>query len=68
MSNRFLRFPQLKTEKGIPWTRIHIDRLEKTGSFPQRVKLGPATVAWSEDEIDAWSNGRCAARVLPTSA
>jgi len=50
---RFLRFPELKTEKGIPWSRVHVDRLEKAGKFPKRVRLGVNTVAWREDEIDA---------------
>jgi prophage regulatory protein len=50
---RFLRFPELKSEKGIPYSRMHIDRLEKADNFPKRVRLGPMTVAWVEAEIDA---------------
>lgn len=49
---RFLRFPQLKAEKGIPWSRMHVDRLEKDGKFPQRIQLGANTVGWLEREID----------------
>jgi prophage regulatory protein len=59
---RFLRFPQLKTEKGIPWSRMHIDRLEKAGKFPARVRLGPNTVAWPETEIDAYGEAKLAER------
>jgi prophage regulatory protein len=51
---RYLRFPDLKEVKGIPWSRVHVDRLEKAGKFPKRVKLGENTVAWGEASIDAW--------------
>jgi prophage regulatory protein len=56
-----LRFPQLKS-KGIPWTRMHLDRLERAGSFPKRVHLGSNTVGWVEDEIDAHVAAKVAAR------
>jgi prophage regulatory protein len=59
---RFIRYEQLKSDKGIPFSRVHVDRLEKAGSFPQRVRLGKNTVAWREDEIDAWSVARSAER------
>ena len=51
---RFLRFPQLKPEKGIPYTREHLLRLEKVGKFPRRVQISDRAVGWVEDEIDAW--------------
>lgn len=53
MAVRFLRYPDLRTEKGIPYCRMHIDRLEKAGKFPRRVHLSERTVAWVEAEIDA---------------
>jgi prophage regulatory protein len=59
---RFLRFPQLKSEKGIPWSRMHVDRLEKAAKFPKRVRLGENTVAWREDEIDAMLAAKSDAR------
>ena len=62
MSRRFLRFPELKSEKGIPFTRPHVDRLEKAGDFPQRVQLGVHTVAWVESEIDAYVDAKLADR------
>jgi prophage regulatory protein len=57
---RFLTFPALK-EKGIPWSRMHVDREEKAGRFPRRRQLGPNTVAWVEKEIDEWMASRPAA-------
>ena len=52
MSRRLLRYRELKPEKGIPYSRMHIDRLEKAGKFPQRVRLGPNTVGWFDDELN----------------
>lgn len=40
----------------------HIDRLEKAGLFPQRIRLGQNRVAWDEREIDAWIEKRIAER------
>ena len=59
---RLLRFPDLKTEKGVPYTRAHLDRLEKDGKFPQRVRLSSRTVAWVEEEIDAHLAAKLAER------
>ena len=59
---RLLRFPQLEVDKGIPYSRMHVDRLEKAGQFPKRVRLGPMTVAWVEEEIDAYLATKMAER------
>ena len=59
---RFIRYGQLKSDKGIPFSRVHVDRLEKAGRFPQRVRLCKNTVVWREDEIDAWALARYAER------
>jgi prophage regulatory protein len=62
MAVRFLGFADLKEMKGIRWSRMHIDRLEKAGLFPKRVRLGPKTIAWSEDEIDVFSREKLSHR------
>ncbi len=36
----------------------HIARLEKAGSFPKRVQLGPNRVGWVEDEVLDWLQKR----------
>jgi prophage regulatory protein len=41
-------------DKGIPFTRQHIHKLIKQRKFPPPVKLGAATNAWPEDEIDEY--------------
>lgn len=38
----------------------HIDRLEKAGDFPERVRLGPGRVAWVLSEVTAWMNDKIA--------
>ena len=38
----------------MPYSDVHIWRLERAGQFPHRVQLGPRSVAWYEDEIEAW--------------
>jgi prophage regulatory protein len=49
---RVLRFPDLKERKGINFSRMHIDRLEKDGKFPKRVRLGKKSVGWVDQEVD----------------
>lgn len=61
MSHRFLRYRDLRA-RGIPWSRMHVDRLEKAGRFPRRVQLGESTVVWVEAEIDAFVEGKVAER------
>jgi prophage regulatory protein len=55
---RMLSFPDLKSEKGIRFSRQHIDRLVKAKRFPRPVKLGEQTNGWPEDEIDRWLRDR----------
>jgi predicted DNA-binding transcriptional regulator AlpA len=43
---RFVRFPDLKPEFGIDYSRMHLGRLEKVDRFPKRVRLGPNSFAW----------------------
>jgi prophage regulatory protein len=59
---KFPRFPELKSVKGISFTRRHIDRLEANHKFPKRVRLGEHSVAWVESEIDAFIEAAMAAR------
>lgn len=38
----------------IPYSRMHIYRLEKAGSFPKRVQIGRNRIGWVYDEIQDW--------------
>jgi prophage regulatory protein len=58
---KFLGFSDLKS-RGIPYTRMHLRRLEAAGSFPHHVDIGDNSIAWVEEEIDAWCAERIAKR------
>ena len=36
----------------------HVARLEKAGTFPMRIQLGPNRVGWIEDEVLNWLQER----------
>lgn len=62
---RLLSFPELKSEKGIKYSRSHIFRLVKAKKFPAPVKPSgtPYGVnAWVDNEIDAHLEARAAER------
>lgn len=46
----------------VPYTGQHILRMEKTGKFPRRIKVGPNRVAWLLSEIEAWVAARVSER------
>jgi predicted DNA-binding transcriptional regulator AlpA len=47
---------------GIRFSRQYLLVLEKRCEFPQRVRLGPNSVAWRLDEVQAWIDERSGAR------
>ena len=59
---KFLTFAQLKTQKGVPYTRRHLRDLCKEGKFPKPVELCEARIAWVEGEVDAWLSAKVALR------
>lgn len=40
------------------FSKTTIDRLEKSGKFPKRRKIGIRAVAWDEQEIQNWINAK----------
>jgi len=56
MSDLILRFIQLKNI--VPLSRATIWRMEKAGTFPQRVHLSRGTVGWRMSEVQAWLDSR----------
>jgi predicted DNA-binding transcriptional regulator AlpA len=54
--HRLLTFPQLKSEKGIGFSRQYIHELGRRGVFPGAVKTpgGGAVNFWVEAEVDAY--------------
>ena len=61
---RVLTFPELKCLKGIPYSRQHLDRLEKAGKFPRRIQISEARIGWSEVEVDEWLGQKADARAV----
>ncbi len=44
------------------YSPAQIDRMEKDGQFPKRVRLGPSRVGWVEQEVLEWLDARLKAR------
>ena len=61
---RIIRYAELQDEKGIPFSREHIRRLEAEGRFPKRVRIaeGGDYFGWLESELDGYLASRAAAR------
>ncbi|MBT3702105.1 MAG: AlpA family phage regulatory protein [Alphaproteobacteria bacterium] len=47
----------------VPFSDMHIWRMEKAGAFPKRIKLGPNRIGWSFNEINDWIASRKSERV-----
>jgi prophage regulatory protein len=59
---RLLSFVELKTVKGIAYSKAHLHRLIKIGKFPRPIKIGENRNAWIEEEIDAHIEAKIADR------
>ena len=61
---RIITFKDLQAQKGIPFSREHLRRLEAGGRFPKRVRLteGGDYYGYIEKEIDEYLAARAAAR------
>ena len=55
-TRRFLRLPEVASSVGV--SRSTILRWEASGDFPRRRRLGRNVVAWSVEDLDAWSAQR----------
>jgi prophage regulatory protein len=47
----------------VPYSDMHIWRLEQSGKFPRRIRLGANRVGWSLNEVQAWIEAKKNARV-----
>ena len=52
LPERSLRLAEV--QQLVPYSKMHIDRLEKAGEFPRRIRLGAGRVVWKKSEILAW--------------
>ncbi|HHH1032297.1 TPA: AlpA family transcriptional regulator [Yersinia enterocolitica] len=53
-SHQLLRLKQVEVKTGLKRSQIYL--YMKDGTFPSSIKIGPASVAWLESEIDEWIN------------
>jgi prophage regulatory protein len=53
---RILRLNEVMLRTG--YSKATIWRLQKSGAFPQRLRLGEQAVGWLESEIDDWIRSR----------
>jgi prophage regulatory protein len=58
---RLLTYPELR-ERGIKYSRQHLDRLMKAKQFPLKIQIGAARIGWVESEVDAWLKAKADAR------
>lgn len=63
---RLLRQPEVTHRTGLPKSKIY--RMMGESAFPQCIPLGARTVAWREDEVDAWIRARIASAVAEREA
>lgn len=57
MTTKLIRAPEI-IKRGICSNRQMIYRRMERDGFPRPLQLGPNTVAWSEDEVNAWLASR----------
>jgi prophage regulatory protein len=61
---RLLRLTQVMAMTGLGKTKIY--DLQSAGEFPMRVQITAHSVGWIEQEVQAWIEGRVAAREFRT--
>ena len=61
MNTRILRWRDVAPIIGC--SRMTIARMEKAGTFPQRIRIGNGSVGWLEHEVEQWLADRMANRV-----
>jgi prophage regulatory protein len=52
LPERCLRLPEV--QEIARYSKMHIDRLEKQGKFPRRIRLGDNRVVWRLSEVMDW--------------
>lgn len=63
---RMLRLAQVIDATGLGKTKIY--EFQAEGNFPMRVKITAHSVAWIEEEVQAWLAARVQANTAPNTA
>lgn len=61
-THQLLRLKSVEEKTGLKRSQIYL--YMKEGTFPNSIKIGPASVAWLESEIDEWINLKLANRLM----
>jgi prophage regulatory protein len=48
--------------KRIPYSQVHLRRMERQGQFPRRVRVGANRVGWVRAEVEQWLKDRIGER------
>lgn len=67
MTQKLVTKKELRSLFGVPYSFAHIARLEASGQFPKRVRLGACRVAWLAEEVQDWIDERVATRDIASS-
>ena len=67
MTQKLVTKKELRSLFGVPYSFAHIARLEASGQFPKRVRLGACRVAWLAEEVQNWIDERVATRDMASS-
>jgi prophage regulatory protein len=59
--DQIIRKPELFSKLSLSDATIW--RMEKSGKFPRRIKLGGNSVGWFENEVEAWLSKKSADRL-----
>jgi predicted DNA-binding transcriptional regulator AlpA len=51
---------QLRSEFGVPYSRVHIWRLARDGKFPKPLYLSERCPCWRRSDVILWINARAA--------
>jgi hypothetical protein len=57
----FISFAELRSH-GIPYCRLHVNRLMSRNAFPQAIWLSPNRKVWRLSDIERWKASRPATR------
>jgi predicted DNA-binding transcriptional regulator AlpA len=57
-SRKVIRRKAVKERAGLSYPQIWRKSADPDDDFPAAVRLGPSSIGWYEDEIDAWVKSR----------
>lgn len=60
--DRLIAYRELKSVFGVPYSRMHLWRLERASLFPKRIYLSANRTCWRTSEIIAWIEQKAAKR------